>query len=196
MRRSATGAILAVSLALILAPVLAVAAGIAAGAWVPTGGATAPTPSPAPIEVGYDEFLEAVRGGEVESVIQQGARLDVSGIDGEYVVAVPSSGTEVMTDMARAADAGGVDMPGYASTSGPDGEPEAPVARTWAELLEGVETGRVFDIFHQGRRVTASTERGAWEVAVPADVLDVLAAIEAAAAAGGIPPPYYSKAPE
>jgi len=62
-------------------------------------------------DVGYSQFLDDVKAGKVEKVVQQDQTLTVSGGGGEYTTIVPTVLTDVLADMKTAADAGGKTLP-------------------------------------------------------------------------------------
>jgi cell division protease FtsH len=72
---------------------------------------------------GYGEFINAVKTGQVESVIQKDQMLEVTGSKGEkYTVVVPSILTDVYKDMTTAATEGGktLDPKAYSAQQAPD----------------------------------------------------------------------------
>jgi hypothetical protein len=196
MSRRASFAALALSVALVAGSVVALVAGVAMGAWKPAGPVARPsTPAnPGGVVSGaveYGEFLDDVRAGRVADVYRDGDILQVNAEAGPYAVQLPPGDPDVYEDMEAAASAGGVPVPGFTTAGGPD-EPREPV--TYAELLELTRAGRVYDVFHEGDRLMVTAVDGPKDVSVPPDV-DVLNDLEAAAAAGGVPPPAYTKIP-
>ncbi|MEZ0240353.1 MAG: ATP-dependent metallopeptidase FtsH/Yme1/Tma family protein, partial [Chloroflexota bacterium] len=72
---------------------------------------------------GYGEFIDAVKTGQVASVIQKDQMLEVTGSKGEkYTVVVPSVLTDVYKDMTTAATEGGktLDPKAYSAMQAPD----------------------------------------------------------------------------
>jgi hypothetical protein len=195
MSRRASFAALALSVALVAGSVVALVAGVALGAWQPAGPVartSAPgIPGGGPATVEYGEFLDDVRAGRVSDVSREGDIIQVNAVDRSYIVQLPPGDPDVYDDMEAAATAGGVPIPGFISTSGPDDPAET---LSYAELLDQVRDGRIYDVFHEGDRLMVTAVDGAKEVTVPPDA-DVLNDLEAAATAGGVPPPAYTKVP-
>lgn len=193
MSRRASFAALALSVALVAGSVVALVAGVALGAWQPAGPVARPS-SPANPGAGsgtveYGEFLDDVRAGRVNDVGREGDTLQVNAMDGPYTVRLPPGDPDVYEDMEAAATAGGVPIPNFSSAGGPNDPAEL---LSYTELLEQVQDGRIYDVFHEGDRLMVTAVDGGKDVTVPegADVLDDL---EAAAEAGGVPPPTYTK---
>jgi len=72
---------------------------------------------------GYGEFINAVKTGQVESVVQKDQMLEVTGSKGEkYTVVVPSILTDVYKDMTTAATESGktLDPKAYSAQQAPD----------------------------------------------------------------------------
>jgi len=195
MSRRASFAALAVSIALVAGSVVALVAGVATGAWKPAGPVARPSapanPGVVTGTVEYGEFLDDVRAGRVLDVYRDGNILQVNAMDQPYTVQLPPGDPAVYDDMEAAATAGGVPVPGFTTAGGP-GVPAEPL--TYAELLEQVKAGRIYDVFHDGDRLMVNAVDGEKEVTVPPDA-DVLNDMEAAAEAGGVPPPAYTKVP-
>jgi hypothetical protein len=192
MSRRASFAALALSVALIAGSVVALVAGVALGAWQPAGPVSRPSapanPGGGPATVEYGEFLDDVRAGRVSDVYREGNILQVNSVDRPYTVQLPPGDPDVYGDMEAAATAGGVPIPGFTDPNDP------PEPLSYAELLEQVRAGKIYDVFHEGDRLMVTAVDGAKEVTVPAGA-DVLNDLEAAAAAGGVPPPAYTKVP-
>ena len=195
MSRRASFAALALSVALVAGSIVALVAGVALGAWQPAGPVARPSapanPGPVSGTVEYGEFLDDVRAGRVFDVYREGDTLQVNAADRPYTVQLPPGDPDVYDDMDAAATAGGVPIPGFTTAGGPDDPPEP---LSYAELLQQVQAGRIYDVFHEGDRLMVTAVDGAKDVPVPADA-DVLDDLEAAAAAGGVPPPAYTKVP-
>jgi hypothetical protein len=195
MSRRASFAALAVSVALVAGSVVALVAGVAMGAWQPAGpvARTSAPGNPGAVSGGveYGEFLDDVRAGRVFDVYREGNTLQVNAVDRPYTVQLPPGDPDVYDDMEAAATAGGVPIPGFVTAGGPEDPPEL---LSYAELLELARAGRVYDVFHEGDRLMVTAVDGAKEVIVPPDA-DVLNDLEAAASAGGVPPPAYTKVP-
>jgi hypothetical protein len=134
-------------------------------------------------------FLDEVRAGLVIAVFQRGAELAVHGVDRDYVLALPSESYDIYGPMEAAAREGGVPMPEI-TMEGP-----APTLLTYPDFLDLVRAGRINEIQQVGDLITAYAEGDAYRVEVPAATENVLADIENAAAEGGVPAPYYAKAP-
>jgi hypothetical protein len=198
MSRRGSLAALGLCLALVIGSAVALVGGVAMGAWQPAGPSRQATPPPGNVPrsgsgaVAYDEFLAEVRAGRVYDVYRDGDTLQVNGADQPYTVEVPSGDPDVFGDIQSAAESGGVQMPGYGSSTGPN---EVPEQLTYAALLELVRSGRVHEVFHSGDMLEVNSVDGLKQVTVPAGA-DVLDDIEAAAEAAGRPPPYYTKAPD
>lgn len=195
MSRRASFAALALSVALVAGSVVALVAGVALGAWQPAGPVARPS-SPANPGAGsgtveYGEFLDDVRAGRVFDVYRDGNTLQVNAVDRPYTVQLPPGDPDVYDDMDAAATAGGVPIPGFVTAGGPD-VPREPLS--YAELLDQVRAGRIYDVFHEGDLLRVTAVDGDKDVTVPSDA-DVLDDLEAAAAAGGVPPPAYTKVP-
>lgn len=195
MSRRGSFAALGLSVALVAGSVVVLVAGVALGAWQPAGPAARPAatanPGPGFGNVEYGEFLDDVRAGRVFDVYRDGDLLQVNAADGPYTVELPPGDPDVYDDMGEAATAGGVPVPGFSTASDPDDTPEP---LSYAGLLEQVREGRVHDVLHDGDRLMVAAVDGTKDVGVPAGV-DVLDDLEAAAAAGGVPPPTYTKIP-
>jgi len=195
MSRRASFAALALSVALVAGSVVALVVGVAVGAWQPAGPVARPStpaiPGAGSGSVEYGEFLDDVRAGRVFDVYREGDILQVNTEDRPYTVQLPPGDPDVYDDMEAAATAGGVPIPGFSTAGGPDDPPEP---LTYAELLRQVRAGRIYDVFHDGDRLMVTAVDGGKAVTVPegADVLDDL---EAAARAGGVSPPAYTKVP-
>jgi hypothetical protein len=65
---------------------------------------------------------------------------------------------------------------------------------SYADLLDQAREGRIYNVIHEGDRLMVDAVDGTKDVTVPADA-DVLDDLEAAASAGGVPPPTYTKVP-
>ena len=196
MSRRASFAALVLAIALVAGSVAALVGGVALGVWQPAG-PSRPTPQQAPPGAGsdgqeYGVFLDDVRAGRVLDVFQEGSELQVSTTDGGYAVALPPGEPDVFGDMQAAAQAGGVPVPGFSSSSGPNTGPALPMS--YPDLLEEVTAGRVYDVFHEGDRLMVNTFGGPREVDVP-DGADVLDDLERAAAEGDVTAPSYTKVP-
>jgi hypothetical protein len=195
MSRRASFAALALSVVLVAGSVVVLVAGVALGAWQPAGPVARPAgrtnPGSGSGTVEYGEFLDDVRAGRVFDVYRDGDTLQVNAADRPYTVQLPPGDPDVYDDMGEAATAGGVPIPGYLTAGGP-GDPPEPLS--YPELLELVRAGRVYDVFHEGDRLMVTAVDGSKDVAVPPGV-DVLDDLEAAASAGGVPPPAYTKVP-
>jgi hypothetical protein len=193
MSRRTSFAALALSVALVGGSVVALVAGVALGAWQPAGPVARPSgpanPGAGPGTVEYGEFLDDVRAGRVSSVSREGDIIQVDAVDRSYAVQLPPGDPDVYTDMEAAATAGGVPIPGFTSSGGPNDPPEP---LSYPELLDQVQAGRIYNVFHEGDRLMVDAVDGGKDVTVPegADVLDDL---EAAAQAGGVPAPTYTK---
>jgi hypothetical protein len=196
--RRGSRAALALCLAVVLGSAVALVGGVAMGAWQPAGPTRPATPPPGDSPGGgsgtleYDDFLGEVRAGRVYDVYRDGDVLQVNGAEQPYIVQLPPGDPDVFGDMQAAAATGGVTMPGFGTNARPE---ETPESLTYAALLELVQAGRVHEVFHSGDLLEAKTVNGLKHAAVPAGT-DVLGDIEAAAGAAGIPPPYYTKAPD
>jgi hypothetical protein len=192
MSRSGSTAALALCVALVAGAVIALVGGVALGAWQPAG-PSRPTPTPGNVQDlrEYGEFLDDVRAGGVQDAFQNGDRLEVNATAGGYTVQLPPGDPDIFGDMEAAAAAGGVPMPGFGSAAGPD-ESHSPLS--YAAFLEQVGSGRVYDVFHDGDRLTVNAVDGPKDVVVPAGA-NVLDDIEAAAEAGDVPAPTYTKVP-
>ena len=192
VNRQASFAALGVSAALVIGCALFLFAGIAAGVWQPRG---APPPAasggpPGGIPIGarsYGEFLDDVRKGNVLHVSQQGQLLQVDATDGTYTVEAQSE--DVYADMTTAAEEGGTEVPLF------DTDVVNTVTVSYDAFLAEVEAGHIHDVTHQGRDIHGSTQSREYVTTAPSAKTDVLSDIEAAAERGGVPPPYYSKAP-
>jgi hypothetical protein len=195
MSRRASFAALALSVALVAGSVVALVAGVALGAWQPAGpvARTSAPANPGVVSgtVEYGEFLDDVRAGRVVDVFRDGDILQVSAVDRPYTVQLPPGDPDVFDDMGEAAAAGGVPIPGFTTAAGPDDSPEP---LSYAELLDQVREGRIYNVVHDGDRLMVDAVDGTKDITVPPDV-DVLDDLEAAAAAGGVPPPAYTKVP-
>jgi hypothetical protein len=193
MSRRASFAALALSVALIAGSIVALVAGVALGGWQPAGPVartSAPgIPGGGSGTVEYGEFLDDVRAGRVADVTREGDVLQVNTVDQPYTVQLPPGDPNVYEDMEAAANAGGVPIPGFISAGGPD-SPSEPL--TYTEFLEQVQDGRIYDVFHEGDRLMVSAVDGSKTVTVPTGA-HVLDDVEAAASAGGVPPPTYTK---
>lgn len=193
MNRVAARAILGAALVAIVLPAVLVAGGIATRAWVPA--VAVPPPTPTRADAAYIAFLDEVAAGDVQGVGMAPGTLLVARVDGDqYTVDVSISEQQIFDDVEAAAARGGVAMPHLYSIDD-SGNGFGPPQLAWDDLLERVRSGRVFDVFHEGDQLQVSADDGVYQVEVPPDVDDVLAALEAAAATAGVPAPYYSKAP-
>ena len=194
MSRRGSIAALALSVALVAGAVLALVGGVAVGAWQPAGPVRA-TPTPGSGgdtgTVEYGRFLDDVRAGRVMDAFQDGDLLHVNSGIGGYTVQLPPGDPDVYGDMEAAADAGGVPTPGFSSAAGPD---ETPQPLSYADFLDQVGSGRIYEVFQTGDRLDVNAVDGRKDVAVPAGA-DVLDDIEAAAEEGAVPPPVYTKMP-
>lgn len=193
MSRRGSFAALAVSVALVVGAVLALVGGVAVGAWQPAGPVQA-TPIPGggiPGAVEYGEFLDDVRAGTVHDAFQDGDILQVNATRGSYEVQLPPGDPDVFGDMEAAAAAGGVPMPGFGSTTGPE---ETPEPLSYDEFLDQVGSGRIYGVVHTGDRLEVEAVDGIKIVIVPAGA-DVLDDIEAAADGGEVTAPPYTKVP-
>jgi hypothetical protein len=192
--RRGSFAALALSVLLVAGSIAALVAGVGLGAWHPAG-PPPPTATPkpgsgfGPDTVEYGQFLDDVRAGRVSDVYQDGAILQVNAADRPYTVELPPGDPDVFNDMEAAAAAGGVGIPGFTTAAGPNDIPEP---MSYAQLLEQVRAGRVYDVFHEGDRLMVSAVDGSKEVIVSPGT-HVLDDLEAAAEAGGVPPPTYTK---
>jgi hypothetical protein len=195
MSRRGSFAVLGLSVALVAGSVLVLVVGVALGAWQPAGPVARPpataNPGAGSGNVEYGEFLDDVRAGRVFDVYRDGDLLQVNAAEGPYVVELPPGDPDVYVDMGEAAAAGGVPIPGFSTATGPDDSPEP---LSYDDLLDQVRDGRIYDVFHHGDRLTVTAVDGTKDVAVPAGA-DVLDDLEAAAAAGGVQPPAYTKIP-
>jgi hypothetical protein len=193
MSRGTSIAALALCVALVAGAAIALVVGVALGAWQPAGPPRA-TPNQGGVQgtVEYGAFLDDVRAGNVQDVFQDGDTLKVTTTTGGYTVHLPPGDPDVFGDVEAAAVAGGVQMPGYGSAAGPN---ETAEPLRYAEFLEQVGAGRIYNVEHMDERLTVAAVDGIKEVAVP-EGSDVLADIEAAAAAGDVPPPTYVKLPD
>jgi hypothetical protein len=193
VNRQASFAALGASAALVLGCALFLFVGIAAGVWQPRGAPPprASVPPPGGIPIGarsYGEFLEDVRQGRVVHASQQGDLVQVDAVDGPYTVEAPP-GEDVLADMSTAAEEGGVEMPSF------DSEGQPPTTITYEAFLAEVEAGHIVDVTQQGTDIQASSSSRQFVVQAPSALADVLGDIEAAARRGGVPPPFFSKAP-
>lgn len=193
MNRQWSFAALGASAALVVGCMLFLVAGIAAGVWEPRGAppprASAGPPGGIPIGArSYGDFLEDVRAGKVGHVSQQGQLLQVGTDDAGYTVEAPPD-EDVLADMTSAAESGGVEVPAF------DTDQLSSVSVTYDEFLAEVEAGHIQNVTHQGTDIQATSESREYLTTTPSKRTDVLADIEAAAKRGGVPPPYYSKAP-
>jgi hypothetical protein len=193
--RRGSFAALALSVALVAGSVVILVAGVALGAWQPAGPVARPTGTATPGAgsgtVEYGGFLDDVREGRVFDVYREDDILQVNAADRPYTVQLPPGDPDVYDDMGEAATAGGVPIPGYSTAAGPDDSPEP---LSYAVLLEQVRAGRIHNVFHEGDRLMVDAVDGGKDVTVP-DGVDVLDDLEAAAAAGGVSPPAYTKVP-
>jgi hypothetical protein len=193
MSRRASFAVLGAAAAVVVGCALFVLVGITAGVWQPRG---APPPAratqqPGPISIGgrsYDQFLDDVRAGRVVHASQEGDLVQVDTVEGAYTVDAPP-GADVFSDIHAAANDGGVAVPPFDMTG------SAPVAIGYDEFLDEVREGQIADVTQQGSQLNASGDTRQFLVTVPSADTDVLHDIETAAAAGGVSPPFYSKAP-
>jgi hypothetical protein len=193
--RRASFAALVLAIVLVAGSVAALVGGVALGMWQPAGPSHPTTTAPPGAGSGgqeYGDFLDDVRAGRVLDVFQDGNELQVSTSDGGYTVGLPPGEPDVFSDMQAAAQAGGVPVPAFSSSSGPNTGPPKPMS--YPELLEEVTAGRVYDVFHEGDRLMVSTFEGPREVDVPNGV-DVLDDLERAAAEGDVAAPSYTKVP-
>jgi len=67
--------------------------------------------TPQASQVGYSQFLDDVKVGKVQSVVQQDQALTVTSGGTEYTTVVPTVLTDVLADMRAAAEAGGSTLP-------------------------------------------------------------------------------------
>ncbi len=191
MSRRGSVAALALSVVLVAGSIAALVAGVGLGAWHPAG-PPPPTATPRPGSgsradtVEYGEFLNDVRAGRVFDVYRDGDILQVNAEDRLYTVQLPQGDPDVFDDMEAAATAGGVPIPGFTTAAGPN---DTPQPMSYPELLEQVRAGKVYDVLHEGDRLTVD---GSKEVVVSPGT-HVLDDLEAAADAGGVPPPTYTK---
>ena len=70
----------------------------------------------------YSEFLQAVKQGKVDNIVQEGSKLTVKGTEGigTYVVVVPGLLAQAYTDVDNAAKAGNIPTPTFKATQAPD----------------------------------------------------------------------------
>jgi len=77
---------------------------------------------------------------------------------------------------------------------GPAVEPEQQTL-SYPDFLAAVKRGEIYDVTQDGRTLHASGQFTQYEVAIPGTSAHVLDDIEAAARAGGVDPPSFTKLP-
>ena len=199
MKRTSGLAVFVVCLVILIGTAATTAASIGLGAWQPAGERPAPTARPDVPEPGFPEpppedyagFLEQVQAGEVLHVDFTDGMLSVSTSNSGYQVELPPGVDDPYPDIVNAATLGGVQPPPYTV----DGQQENLGERTYEEMLADVEAGRLVDVAQYGTDLTCSMGSGFYLVVIDDASADVLGDIEAAAEAGGVAPPGYSKYP-